>query len=232
MLYAPKRSSSRRLATSLAIVPLLMLGCGGGGADAESQAETPSTAGAESETTVSPEPELAGPAGGQEGQEGSAAGSEPLDTEHANLGLLDAVVAGEVSWGDLLDRDEAGLLVVENHDGTDGELVQNAHHFCHGALERRYEELTEQLRQDLARGRELNDIACIPTPEGPPRTDCSMGGTETAATSHYIFEESDGSVRLESIYRISEVGKDERYVSHAFRFADRQAAQVRRRGCP
>lgn len=155
----------------------------------------------------------------------------PVDHQHANIRLLDSVANGETPFSELLDVDARGLLVVENHDGDDGRLVQNALHLCHRPLSNRYEHLTESLRADLARGRELNDMACNASLEGPPRMDCSMGGTEEAPTTHYIFEETEDGLRLESIFRISEVGKSDRYITGAFRFAERQAGQVRRHGC-
>ncbi len=216
-------------ATSL--IPFL-IACGGGEpSTTEDTTAGEGTAGgdvARSDTTTT-QPSQEGEADGQNGE--TSAESEPVDHAHANLQLLQSVADGETPFAELVDRDEKGLLVVHNHDDDEGSLVQNALHYCHHALEAQYETLTTQLGQDLTRGRELNDMACQATLSGPPRTDCSMGGTEEVPTSHYIFEETDDGLRLEAVYRVSEIGKDERYVSRAFRFVERQAAQVRRHGC-
>jgi len=217
--------------TSLTLTPflVLLLACGGGTAsttDTESQAdETTSTVAESTEAPAETE------GGETETAEAETPAETPVDHLHANLQLLHSVADGETPFSEMIDRDEKGLLVVENHDGPDGRLVQNASHFCHRALENRYEHLVDRLREDLARGDELNDIACNATLDGPDRMDCSMGGTEEVPTSHYIFEEVEGGIRLEAIYRVSEIGKDERYVSRAFRFIDRQTAQTRRHGC-
>ena len=194
---------------------------------------------ADTGTSQNAEPETAGTSDAQETAETAAAeagdqdapAEEAVDHQHANLRLLSSVASGETPFAELIEADEHGLLVVENHDGEDGRLVQNALHLCHRALSNRYERLTERLQADLARGRELNDMACNASLEGPPRMDCSMGGTEEVPTTHYIFEETESGLRLESIFRISELGKSDRYVTGAFRFAERQAAQVRRHGC-
>jgi hypothetical protein len=214
--------------TSRIAAPILALltACGGG------SATTPET---ESQSTATPDPATTGTETADTSTTAPEATSEPeeepVDHQHANLRLLDSVASGETPFSELVDVDQKGLLVVENHDGPDGQLVQTATHFCRRPLQNRYEHLVESLRADLARGRELNDMACTVSLEGPPRMDCSMGGTEEIPTSHYIFEETEDGVRLEAIYRVSEVGKDERYVSHAFRFVDRQTNQTRRHGC-
>lgn len=223
---------------SLTIAPLfaLLLACGGSTASSGDTESQTSETGDATETTTDGTTEtevVADTAGGETetAETETTEAEEPVDHAHANIRLLDSVASGETPFSELVDRDEKGLLVVENHDGPNGRLVQNASHFCHGALARRYEHLVEELRADLARGRELNDMACNASLEGPPRMDCSMGGTEEIPTAHYIFEETEGGLRLEAIYRVSEIGKDERYVSHAFRFVDRQTAQTRRHGC-
>ncbi len=224
---------------SLYATPLIaiLIACGGGDATAETESQAAGTEGttggdvAQSDTTTTEaSAEGEGESESESAEAETPAEEQPIDHAHANLRLLQSVADGDTPYAELVDRDEKGLLVVENHDGPDG-LVQNATHFCHHPLETRYEHLTERLREDLERGRELDDMACNAVLNGPPRTDCSMGGTEEIPTTHYIFEETDDGLRLEAIYRISEIGKDERYVSRAFRFAERQTAQTRRRGC-